>query len=254
MQPSKIFSLAHFSKLVQFLNSLHPYKISKIKLAPTYTTEPLDKLLAKYFPSLEPALIRRLAEISTIAELPAGTELVQSGKYVRSVMLVVEGHIKLYREGEDGGEYFIYYLQPGGACALSMVCAGKQSRMDIKGIAVEKSVVVKVPVGEMDELVRQYISWYHFVVETYRSRFEDLLLTLDDVAFKNMDERLLSYLGQQRHVFGTDLLPLTHQQIATDLNSSREVISRLLKKLEVAGLVKLSRNHIEWLDVVSQAK
>lgn len=207
----------------------------------------IEEALEKAFPTFEPALREALAQVSTVHHLKAGDTLMQTGQNIRSVMLIAEGRVKLYRESEDDSEFFIYQLQPGNACALSMVCGGQQSNIEVKGVATDDSLIIKIPVGKMEELVSRFPSWYRFVIETYRQRFEELIQTLDDVAFKSMDQRLLSYLEHQAKSYESGLIPLSHQQIANDLNSSREVISRLLKKLEQNGIVKLSRNYIEWM-------
>jgi len=115
----------------------------------------------------------------------------------------------------------------------------------VMALAQEQTEVVMIPIQYMDILMREYPSWYQFVIETYRSRFEELLTVVDQIAFKNMDERLEWYLDRQAKSLGKDL-PLTHQQIANDINSSREVVSRLLKKLEKTGRVSMERNIIHW--------
>jgi CRP/FNR family transcriptional regulator len=97
----------------------------------------------------------------------------------------------------------------------------------------------------MEKWAREYKSWYDFVVGTYRNRFEELLQVLDQVAFRNMDERLEFYLKRQSRQGDLRIIQISHQQIANDLNSTREVISRLLKKMEQRGLLKLNRNNIE---------
>jgi CRP/FNR family transcriptional regulator len=153
----------------------------------------------------------------------------------------------LYREGDEGQEFFMYYLQPGNACALSLICATKQETSQIMAKAIEKTTVLVVPIALMDDLMKTYKTWYYFVLETYRNRFEELLNVIDNIAFKAMDERLEFYLDRQYTDLNTRELMITHSQIANDLNSSREVISRLLKKMEQKKLVILHRNHIEYL-------
>lgn len=148
---------------------------------------------------------------------------------MRSTMLVVEGTVKLYREGEDGQEFFMYYLQPGDACALSMICATRQETSEVMAKAIEKARVLMIPIALMDTLMRDYKSWYYFVMESYRMRFEELLFVIDNIAFMAMDERLAFYLKKQAGDLNTKQLHLTHSEIASDLNTSREVISRLLK-------------------------
>ena len=162
-------------------------------------------------------------------------------------MLIVEGGVKLYREGQDGNEFFIYQLGPGDACALSMICATKKEQSQISARAVEPTRAILIPIALMDELMTSYKSWYYFVLETYRSRFEELLQVVDGIAFRSMDERLEFYLKNQQKLLQNDEIPITHQQIASDLNSSREVISRLLKKMEQRGMVRLGRNTIKVL-------
>jgi len=167
------------------------------------------------------------------------------GQYFKSTMLIVEGGVKLYREDHDGNEFFIYQLGPGNACALSMICATKKEQSQISARAVEPTRAILVPIALMDELMTGYKSWYYFVLETYRSRFEELLLVVDSIAFRSMDERLEFYLKNQQKLLNNDEIAITHQQIATDLNSSREVVSRLLKKMEQRGMLRLGRNTIK---------
>nr|WP_295865532.1 Crp/Fnr family transcriptional regulator [uncultured Chitinophaga sp.] len=212
------------------------------------TSDILDYLNA-HFPALDDALKAHLSEIGTLQAVPAGTVLMQQGQYIKYTVLVLEGRIKLYREGEDIGEFFMYYLEPGDACAISMVCVASGKASEVMAKAVEDSVVLMIPVRYMEALMKDHKSWYQFVIESYRRRFEEVLSVLDSTVFKNMDERLLSYIRSQATKLGTQELKLTHQEIATDLNSSREVVSRLLKKLEQKGVVKLNRNSIEVLPV-----
>lgn len=169
----------------------------------------------------------------------------RTGQYFKSSMLILDGLVKVYREDDEGNEFFMYYLKPGQACALSLVCATKQEKSQIMAKAVKETDVLSIPLKFMDHWMTKYKSWYHFVLETYRSRFEELLLTLDHIAFRAMDERLEFYLKNHRDSLGTSTIVINHQQIADELNSSREVISRLLKKMEQLGKLRLGRNEIE---------
>ncbi|WP_231465798.1 Crp/Fnr family transcriptional regulator [Pedobacter sp. Leaf132] len=209
--------------------------------------ELIRQYLRASFPQFEPGLIEVLAENATLKEFNEGDLLMNTGQYMRFTMLVVDGLVKLYREGEDGSEFFMYYIHPGSACALSMICSTKQQTSEIKASAVDKTTVLAVPTTLMDELMKTYKTWFYFVLETYRSRFEELLVVIDHISFKAMDERLELYLEKQNHDLNTRVLMLTHSQIANDLNSSREVISRLLKKMEQQKKVILHRSYIEYL-------
>lgn len=203
-----------------------------------------EELMQK-FPSFDRSLAEFIAEKAEIKNFQEGTILMKTGQYFKSSMLIVKGRVKLYREGDDGNEFFMYFLEPGMACALSMICATRNETSEITAVAVEDVELIMIPIQFMDQLMTDFKSWYYFVLETYRSRFEELLTVIDNIAFKNMDERLEWYLKQQAEQSGNEIM-LTHQQIANDLNSSREVISRLLKKMEKNNRVILHRNSIEW--------
>lgn len=201
------------------------------------------------FPSFEKPLRDIIEEKSEIKYFKAGDQLMRTGQYFRSTMLIIEGLVKVYREDDQGNEFFMYYLQPGQACALSMVCATKSEASQIMAKAVKDTSVIAIPLQYMDEWMAQYKTWYHFVLETYRSRFEELLVTIDHVAFRAMDERLVFYLKKHQDTLHSNIIEISHQEIAQELNSSREVISRLLKKMEQLGKVKLYRNSIEIVKI-----
>jgi len=202
--------------------------------------------LNRHFPHFEPGLKGFLVQNGLVIDIPAGEVVLRTGQYIKSTMMILNGRVKLYREGDDGGEFFMYYLEPGNACALTMICATKQETSEVMGKAIEDTTVLAVPIALMDQMMATYKTWYYFVLETYRSRYEELLIVIDHIAFKGMDERLYYYLQNQYQKLKTRELKITHGQIAADLNSSREVISRLLKKMEQRGDVVLNRNFIEW--------
>ncbi len=201
------------------------------------------------FPDFEPGLMDSLEKEATLREIPAGTLLMRTGQFIRSTMLVLDGLVKVYRTDDDGNEFFMYHLTPGQGCALSMTCAIGQQTSQISAKTSKDSIVLQIPIEKMDEWMTEYRSWYQFVVQTYRSRFDELLQTLDSIAFRHMDERIEFYLKRHKDNLGTNIIPVTHQEIAQELNSSREVISRLLKKLAERGKIKLSRYHIEIIDL-----
>jgi CRP/FNR family transcriptional regulator len=207
----------------------------------------VELYLQELFPQFEPALKQKLTAVASVKAFSAGEMMMETGQYFRSAVLIVEGKVKLYREGDEGGEFFMYYLDPGNACALSLICATKQETSQVKAKSLDASVIIMIPIELMDDLMKTYKTWYYFVLETYRARFEELLSVIDGVTFKALDERLVFYLKNQYLKLKTRQLTITHQEIANDLNSSREVISRLLKKMEQKGELVLHRNYIEWL-------
>lgn len=207
----------------------------------------ISDYVQKLFPQFEPALKQVLIDNGALKIFEPDELIMQTGQNMRSTVLIVEGMVRLYRQGDDGQDFFMYYLQPGDACALSMICATKQETSQVMAVAIEQTRVLMIPIGLMDILMKDYKSWYYFVLETYRTRFEELLVVIDHIAFKAMDERLEFYLERQYKDLNSRKLMITHSQIAKDLNSSREVISRLLKKMEQRGEVILHRNFLEYL-------
>ncbi|WP_300978843.1 Crp/Fnr family transcriptional regulator [Flavobacterium sp.] len=205
----------------------------------------MSSSLQQIFPSFSTPLIEAINQNANEQFVSAGTVIMRTGQYIKNTMLVISGKVKIYREDENGGEFFMYYLQPGQACALSMVCATKSEKSQIMAKVVEDAELISVPLSLMDKWMMEHRSWYEFVIATYRNRFEEVLEVLDSVAFRAMDERLEFYLKRQVTSCGCKDLKLSHQEIAMDLNTSREVVSRLLKKMEQRGLLKLHRNHIE---------
>jgi len=199
------------------------------------------------FPDLEEGLQREMQEKGRILTVKAGQVLIQSGQNIRNTMIVLDGLIKLYRENDEGSEFFMYHLHPGDGCALSLICDRSFKLSSVTAKAVTDSVLLVVPLEHTENWMRQYRTWYHFVVGTYRRRYEELLETIDHIAFQNMDERLEFYLRRHSKALDSKVLEITNTQIAQELNSSREVISRLMKKLSEDGKVRLLKNGIELL-------
>lgn len=207
----------------------------------------MNPKLKKLFSSFSNALADDIAANAIEQTFETGHVLMRTGQYIKNTVLVLSGSIKIYREDADGGEFFMYYLQPGQACAISMICATKNEQSQIMAKVVEDAELVMIPLPLMDKWMMQHRSWYEFVIDTYRNRFEEVLEVVDSIAFRAMDERLEFYLKRHQEASGSNDLKLSHQEIATELNTSREVISRLLKKLEQRGALNLHRNHIELL-------
>lgn len=200
------------------------------------------------YPNLESGLYDQILEHADIKTVEAGTTLLRAGQHIRSTMLVLEGTVKLYQEDEEGNEYFMYFISPGQACAVSMVCSFQAEQSQVTAKALTDVTILSIPIRYMESWLSEYKSWHYFVIKTYRTRYEELLKTINEIAFKNMDERLEFYLKRQVDQFGTTI-KLTHQEIASDLNTSREVVSRLMKKMERNGWIILHRNSFEWIRV-----
>lgn len=210
--------------------------------------KPDKDVVLRQFPHLEQALLDELLQQSILRKVEAGDEVMRTGQYIKYTILLLSGLLKVYREDDEGNEFLIYYLEPGNACAMSMMCSARNEQSQIKAKAVTDAEVLLVPSHLSELWLGKYKTWHSFVIASYRQRFEELLQTLDSIAFKALDERLLFYLRRHVKVSGNEVR-LSHQQIADELNSSREVISRLLKKLEQTGALTLHRNYLEIHDL-----
>jgi len=194
------------------------------------------------FPSFEKNLIQDIIDKGEMKTFKPDELLVKTGQYFRSIILIVQGLIKVYREDQEGNEFFIYYLQPGQACALSMKCPVRNAKSQVMAKAVSETTVITIPMECMDQWMHDYKSWYYFVLDTYRKRIEELLITIDDIAFRSMDERLLSYMKREQQIHNSFILTINNTEVAEELNSSREVVSRLMKKLSEKGMIRLLKN------------
>ena len=205
--------------------------------------------VSRYFPTLEPELVQEIVRVASVKTFSEGEVLMRTGQNIRSAILVLDGLVKIYREDEQGNEFFMYYLDAGKACAISLVCALGQETSGLMARAVNEATILGIPLNYVDEWMGKYKSWAQFALSSYRERFEELLLTVDHIAFRNMDERLVFYLKRHRDQFSTNRIHTSFTEIAQDLNSSREVISRLMKKLSDKGIIQLHRSHIELIDL-----
>jgi CRP/FNR family transcriptional regulator, anaerobic regulatory protein len=195
----------------------------------------------------EQELASQLETKTKNATLPAGTTLLNIGDSVRYIPFVLSGLLKVSRQEADGHELLLYYIQPMESCAMTFTCCMQQYPSEIRVVAEEDTEILMIPIGLMDEWLVKYPTWKSFVMKTIRGRFNELLKTIDQIAFQKLDDRLAHYLKEKSKVNGSALINLSHEQIATDLATSREVISRLLKKLENDKKLLLYRNQIKLL-------
>lgn len=204
-------------------------------------------IVETYAGVFEKELLDEIIEVSKIVSIKKDDVLMDIGKYIKSMPLLISGAIKIMREDFDEGELLLYFLERGDTCAMTLACCMGDKKSEIRAIAENDGVVAMIPVGKMEEWMGKYKSWRAFVFESYNSRFNELLSAIDNIAFMKMDERLLNYLHEKSKIENTKIINKTHKEIAYELNSSRVVISRLLKALENEGTVKLNRNTIEIL-------
>ena len=208
-----------------------------------------QELLETFSTYFEQPLIDEINEVGKLVEVPAGEIIMDIGNYIRSIPLLISGAIKVLREDEDGDELLLYYLEQGETCSVTMACCMGQTQSEIRAIAETDTVIIMVPVQKMEEWMGKYRGWRNYVFESYHNRLNELLQTVDSIAFKNLDQRLVEYLKKKVEVTNDNKIRNTHQEIAYDLHTSRVVISRLLKKLEKMKKVALHRSYIQVLDL-----
>ncbi|XLS30723.1 Crp/Fnr family transcriptional regulator [Flavobacteriaceae bacterium M23B6Z8] len=209
----------------------------------------IDELKSKYGHLFEDDLLQEINQTGTFKEVPEGFKLIEIGEYIRSMPLLVSGAIKVLREDNDGDELLLYFLESGETCAMTLNCCMGQTQSEIRAIAETDTKLIMVPVQKMDEWMMNYRSWRTFVLQSYHDRLNEMLETIDGIAFMKMDERLLRYLKEKSRVNNSNHIYSTHQEIAYDLHTSRVVVSRLLKTLEKRGKIELHRNHIKILQL-----
>lgn len=195
----------------------------------------------------EPDLLHELEAHALKKTFEEGTVLLHAGQLVTHIPLILSGVVKIFRTEPDGRELLLYYVNPLESCAMTFTCCMQEVPSEITAIVEERAEVLLIPIDLMDQWIMKFRSWKSFVMKTMRYRFNEMLRTIDQLAFQRLDERLIVYLGEKSRTSGSALLHVSHEQIAAELATSRVVISRLLKKLEQEGLLLLYRNEIKLL-------
>ncbi len=199
--------------------------------------------LKKLIPQVDSELIQFIAAEAEEMEIPADTILLKSGNYVQVVPLVISGLIRVSRM-EEGKELLLYYIHPGEMCIMSFSACCSNSASLIEAITLEKTSVLLIPSVKLREWISKYPSFNYYIFEMFNKRYLDLIDTINQLIFNRLDERLLIYLRGKSSLSGNSQLTITHQQIATDMGTAREVISRLLKKLEQEKKITTGRNMV----------
>ncbi|MEP2772080.1 MAG: Crp/Fnr family transcriptional regulator [Fulvivirga sp.] len=197
--------------------------------------------------NFEPQLIEELKLSGRLKKITAGSAVIKPGMPTSEIPLVISGSLKVMRQDEDGKEIFLYYLEGGDTCAMSITCCMESKKSAFSAIAEEDSTLWMIPMAMLNSWVAKYPAFRKFVFQAYQNRFDELLTAIDSVAFMKMDERLYKYLLDKKQASGSFEIKKTHEQIARELNTSRVVISRLLKQLENEGKIEQHRNKIDIL-------
>ena len=204
----------------------------------------IEKINLHYGYIFENALIEEVNHVANLRKLKEGDSIISYGDTIKYMPLLLKGSIKIFRVDEKGNEVLLYYLEKGDTCAMSLSCCLGNKKSEIQAIVEEESEVLLIPINYMNEWICKFDTWKSFVFNSYNSRLDEMLKVIDSLAFMKMDERLFKHLQDRCMITGSFDLSINHRELALELNSSREVISRLLKKMEVDGKIVLKRNLI----------
>lgn len=205
----------------------------------------IEELEKYYGYFLEKELLNEVQKVGTLKVIQKDTVIIDVDEYIKFMPLVLEGAIKILREDKKGEELVLYYIEKGDTCAMTLSCCLGQTKSKIRAVAESDVKLIMIPKEKMGEWLGKYKTWQAFVLQSYHSRLDEMLDSLDTIAFLKMDERLLKYLKDKAMVNHNDTITTTHKEIAEDLHTSRVVVSRILKKLENENKIQLFRNSIK---------
>lgn len=208
-------------------------------------TELLRNKLEDYYSEIfEKELIDEIVDLGIYRTIASGEKMIDIGDKMTHVPLILSGAVKIIRKDKKGDEIALYFLERGDTCAISFVNCINNSRSIFRGIAEKRTEGIFVPVSKIDDWLIKYKSWRHFIIDSYHLRLIEMVESIDSLAFMKLDDRLLKYLTDKVKIMQNNTLIITHQEIADDINTSRVVVSRLLKILENEGKVIIRRNII----------
>ena len=205
------------------------------------------KLQQHYGVQFEPELLSEINKVGSFLEIEEGENLIAVGQYIKSMPLLLSGSIKILRPDKEGEELLLYHLERGDTCAMTLTCCLGQTKSEIHAVSETPVQLIMIPIEKMEEWSSKYKSWRSFVFESYHNRMLEMLESIDNIVFNNLDQRLENYITTKTELINSKHIYSTHKEIAKDLYTNRVVISRLLKKMENDHKIKLHRSFIEVL-------
>lgn len=196
---------------------------------------------------LENKLIDEIIECGKVMNFKEGDVIIDYNKNIKFMPLILSGTIRVMRKDEEDREILLYYLSSNESCAMAYTCCMEARKSEIKAIAEDNVELITIPHEKLDEWLVKYPSWKSYIFNSFTQRFNELLKSIESIAFHKLDERLVNYLKAKAKVMGKSSIQLSHNQIAEEMGTSRVVISRLLKQLENEKKVVLYRNEIKLL-------
>ena len=195
----------------------------------------------------EPALLMEMQQFGIWQTFAEGDVIMDYGKYIRMMPIVLKGTVKVYRLDENGNEILLYYLSDNESCSMAYSCCVEVKKSEVKAIAEDDGELIGIPNLKLDEWLCKYPDWKNYIMRSFNERFIELLKSIESIAFHKLDERLIAYLKEKQRLAGSSVIKASHYMIADELATSRVVISRLLKNLENNKKIILYRNEIKLL-------
>ena len=203
----------------------------------------VDRLKALF----EPALLQEIQQFGTWQSFKENDLIMDYGKYIRMMPIIVKGTVKVLRLDENGNEILLYYLSSSESCSMAYSCCIEAKKSEVKAIAEDDVELIAIPHIKLDQWLCTYPSWKNYIMRSFNDRFIELLKSIESIAFHKLDERLIAYLKEKQRHTGSSVIKTSHYQIADELATSRVVISRLLKQLENSKKIILYRSEIKLL-------
>lgn len=198
--------------------------------------------------TFEPALIKEMQQFGEVKHFTEGDLIMDYGKYIRMMPIIVNGTIKVFRMDETGNEILLYYLSSNESCSMAYSCCMEAKKSEVKAIAEDDVELIAIPHLKLEEWLCKYPTWKSYIMRSFNERFLELLKSIESIAFHKLDERLISYLKEKQRLSGSSVIKASHYLIADELHTSRVVVSRLLKQLENDKKIILYRNEIKLLN------
>ncbi|WP_160136807.1 Crp/Fnr family transcriptional regulator [Chryseobacterium sp. c4a] len=205
-----------------------------------------NTILSSEFSS-SPDLVEKLYQYGITKNYHEGDIILDENASIRSIPIVMKGMLKVIRTEEDGREILLYYIKAGESCIMSFLGGMHHEKSIVKAEIEEDAEILFLPVDKVSLFIKEHPEWLDYIFRLYHKRFEELLDIINAIAFKKVDERLLNLLQKKSDLTGSDIITITHEQLANELGTARVVVSRLLKQLEEDGRLKLGRNKITLL-------
>lgn len=200
--------------------------------------------LKKYLPDLSEQLLAEIALYGQLKEVPEGVEILKEGQYVKVIPIVLEGLVKTFTRADER-ELLLYYIGPAQSCIMSFSAGLSNSPSRIFAFTEDASLLLLLPADKLNKWIKLYPQINELFFQQYNLRYTEMLDTINSLLFDKLDQRLYNYLLEKSKLKGEKVLSLRHKQIAGELGTAREVITRVMKRLEQEGKVKQLPEGIE---------